>query len=116
VPIKPLLLDQRLVAGVGNIYAQEACWHARIHPSARADRLTLAQLTRLLAGLRRTLGHGHENAGRYRRGERAIPFEVYDRAGEPCTRCRTRIKRVEQAGRGTWFCPRCQRVLRTSLE
>lgn len=112
VPIKPLLLDQRLLAGVGNIYAQEACWHARIHPAARADRLTLAQVTRLLAGLRRTLGDGHVNAGRYRRGERgrSIPFEVYDREGEPCARCRTRIKRVEQAGRGTWFCPRCQRA------
>jgi formamidopyrimidine-DNA glycosylase len=110
VPIKPLLLDQRLLAGVGNIYAQEACWHARIHPATRADQLTLAQLTRLLAGLRRTLGDGHENAGRYRRGEVRIPFEVYDREGEPCSRCSTRIRRIEQAGRRTWYCPRCQRA------
>lgn len=108
VPIKPLLLDQRLLAGVGNIYATEACWHARIHPAARADALSARQVARLLRGLRRTLGDGHENAGRYHRGERAIPFEAYDRDGEPCTRCGTRIRRVAQAGRGTWYCPRCQ--------
>jgi formamidopyrimidine-DNA glycosylase len=109
-PIKPLLLDQRLLAGVGNIYATEACWHARIDPATRADRLSLPEVARLLRGLRRTLGDGHENAGRYHRGERAIPFEAYDRAGAPCTRCGTRIRRIEQAGRGTWFCPRCQRA------
>lgn len=112
VPIKPLLLDQRLLAGVGNIYATEACWHARIHPATRADRLSAAEVSRLLRGLRRTLGDGHENAGRYHRGERAIPFEAYDRQGEPCRRCGTRIRRIEQAGRGTWFCPRCQRASR----
>ncbi len=107
--IKPLLLDQRLLAGVGNIYATEACWHARIHPAARADRFSLVRVERLLVGLRRTLRDGHENAGRYHRGERPIPFEAYDRDGERCTRCGGRIRRVEQAGRGTWYCPRCQR-------
>lgn len=112
VPIKPLLLDQRLLAGVGNIYATEACWHARIHPARRADLLTAGEVTRLLAGLRRTLRDGHVNAGRHRTGGRAIPFEAYDRAGEPCRRCGTRIRRVEQAGRGTWYCPTCQRASR----
>ena len=109
-PIKPALLDQTLLAGVGNIYAAEACWHARIHPAARSARLTLARVMRLLAGLRATLADGHVNAGRYHRGERAIPFEVYDREGEPCARCATAIRRIEQAGRGTWYCPRCQRT------
>lgn len=109
-PIKPVLLDQRLLAGVGNIYAAEACWHARIHPAARASRLSAARVTRLLAGLRATLADGHINTGRYHRGERAIPFEVYDREGEPCSRCATAIRRIEQAGRGTWYCPRCQRA------
>ena len=109
-PIKPALLDQTLLAGVGNIYAAEACWHARIHPAARSSRLTLARVTRLLGGLRTTLADGHLNAGRYHRGERAIPFEVYDREGDPCSRCATAIRRIEQAGRGTWYCPRCQRA------
>lgn len=108
-PIKPALLHQALLAGVGNIYAGEACWHARIHPGARASGLTAPRVARLLAGLRTTLADGHRNAGRYHRGERQIPFEVYDREGEPCTRCGARIRRIEQAGRGTWFCPRCQR-------
>lgn len=109
-PIKPALLDQALLAGVGNIYAAEACWHARVHPAAPASRLSLARVTRLLAGLRATLADGHLNAGRYHRGERAIPFEVYDREGEPCSRCATAIRRIEQTGRGTWYCPRCQRA------
>ncbi len=108
-PIKPVLLDQRLLAGVGNIYAQEACWIAGISPKAPADGLSLARVARLLAGLRRTLADGHVNAGRYHRGQRRIPFKVYDRAGEPCARCLTPIRRITQAGRGTWYCTRCQR-------
>lgn len=108
-PIKPALLDQRLVAGVGNIYAAEACWHARIAPTARADTLTLARVTRLLAGLRTALADGHRNAGRYRTGDRTIPFRVYDRDGEPCDRCGHPIRRMTQAGRGTWYCGACQR-------
>ena len=108
-PIKPALLDQALVAGVGNIYAAEACWHARIHPAARASRLSLQRVTRLLDALRATLSDGHENARRQSRGERQIPFEVYDRALEPCSRCDAPIRRIAQAGRGTWYCPRCQR-------
>lgn len=108
-PIKPALLDQALVAGVGNIYAAEACWHARIHPAARANRLSLPRVARLLDGLRATLADGHENAGRPSRRERKVPFEVYDRGGEPCSRCDGPIRRITQAGRGTWYCPCCQR-------
>jgi formamidopyrimidine-DNA glycosylase len=108
-PIKPSLLDQRLLAGVGNIYAGEACWHARIHPGARADALSLTRVARLLDGLRVALADGHTNAGRYHRGERLIPFQVYDREGAPCGRCGAAVRRIVQAGRGTWFCPRCQR-------
>jgi formamidopyrimidine-DNA glycosylase len=107
-PIKPVLLDQRLLAGIGNIYAQEACWHAQISPKATANRLSLARVERLLAGLRTALADGHVNAGRYRTGVRTIPFKVYDRSGEPCARCATLIKRITQAGRGTWYCSRCQ--------
>ena len=107
-PIKPALLDQRLLAGLGNIYAQEACWRARIDPATPANALDLAQLRRLRTGIRAALADGHVNAGRYRDGERTIPFKVYDREGEPCPRCRTPIRRMVQAGRGTWYCPHCQ--------
>jgi formamidopyrimidine-DNA glycosylase len=107
-PIKPVLLDQSVVAGVGNIYAAEACWHARISPRAAASALTRPRVERLLVGLRTALADGHVNAGRYHRGEREIPFRVYDREGEPCERCGTSIRRIAQAGRSTYFCARCQ--------
>lgn len=107
-PIKPVLLDQSVVAGVGNIYAAEACWHARIAPRAAAASLTLARVERLLEGLRLALADGHVNAGRYHRGERQIPFRVYDREGAPCTRCDAPIRRIVQAGRSTYFCAKCQ--------
>lgn len=108
--IKPSLLDQRLIAGVGNIYAQEACWRARISPAASAASLSVARVVRLLDALRAALADGHENAGRYHRGEQRIPFKVYDREGEPCDRCGASIRRTVQAGRGTWYCPKCQRT------
>ena len=107
-PIKPALLDQKLIAGVGNIYAAEACWHARISPRAPAASLSAARVVRLLEALRLALSDGHINAGRYHAGEREIPFKVYDREGEPCARCGSAIRRIVQAGRGTWFCARCQ--------
>lgn len=107
-PIKPVLLDQSVVAGVGNIYAAEACWHARISPRAAARVLSPARVERLLLGLRTALADGHVNAGRYHRGEREIPFRVYDRDGQPCNRCGNAIRRIVQAGRSTYYCPRCQ--------
>lgn len=107
-PIKPALLDQSVIAGAGNIYAAEACWHARISPRAGASTLAPARVARLLHGLRTALADGHVNAGRYHRGERRIPFRVYDREGEPCDRCGSAIRRITQAGRSTYFCPRCQ--------
>lgn len=107
-PVKPALLDQSVVAGAGNIYAAEACWHAGISPRAPASALSLARAARLLDGLRAALGDGHVNAGRYHRGERPLPFRVYDREGQPCDRCGSRIRRIAQAGRSTYFCPRCQ--------
>jgi formamidopyrimidine-DNA glycosylase len=107
-PIKPVLLDQSVVAGVGNIYAAEACWHARIAPHAAARSLSRARVERLLAGLRTALADGHVNAGRYHRGERQIPFRVYDREGEPCGRCDAPIRRSVQAGRSTYYCTKCQ--------
>lgn len=108
-PIKPALLDQSLIAGVGNIYAAEACWHAQISPRAIANALSADRATALLNGIRTALADGHVNAGRYHKGERLIPFNVYDREGEPCPRCSTPIVRIAQAGRSTYFCRSCQR-------
>ena len=102
--IKPALLDQRLIAGVGNIYAAEALWHARIDPARPAADVTRAEIVRLLRGIRTALQRA---AGeRYRAGSGR--FEVYGREDEPCRRCRTPIERIIQAGRSTYYCPRCQ--------
>ena len=110
-PIKPVLLDQKLVAGVGNIYASEACWEARIHPHTPAHSLSAARVTRLRDAIRLVL----ETAptGRYwaQEGvsEDAI-WRVYGRDGAPCRRCGSRIARTVQGGRSTFHCPRCQRA------
>jgi formamidopyrimidine-DNA glycosylase len=102
------LLDQSVIAGVGNIYAAEALWHAQISPRAAAASLSALRAKRLLVGIRAALADGHVNAGRYHRGERVIPFNVYDREGEPCPRCESPVRRIAQAGRSTYFCARCQ--------
>jgi formamidopyrimidine-DNA glycosylase len=102
--IKPALLDQRILAGVGNIYAAEALWHARLDPRRPAAALTRAEVVRLLKGVRTALARAA--GGRYFRG--SDRFAVYGRAGEPCMRCGTAVERIAQAGRSTYFCPRCQ--------
>ena len=107
-PIKPALLDQRLLAGVGNIYASEALWHARIDPRVPASSLSVARLDRLLDGVRLALDEGSRREGRYSEGV-SEGLRVYGREGEPCPRCRTPIVRVVQTGRSTFYCPRCQR-------
>ena len=107
-PIKPALLDQRVVAGVGNIYAAEALWRAKLSPLAPAAGLSDAELARLVRGIRAALRAGARRPGRYSSGEAVQRLAVYDREGKPCRRCRTTIERIVQAGRSTWFCPRCQ--------
>ncbi len=105
-PIKVALLDQRLLAGVGNIYASESLWRARIHPRRKASRLRAEELTRLrrslVAALRKAIAYGP-------RIYEVQVFCVYERAGKPCRRCGTAIRRLTQAQRSTYFCPRCQR-------
>jgi formamidopyrimidine-DNA glycosylase len=108
VPIKVALLDQRVLAGVGNIYAAEALWLARIDPRVMASTLTRARQRRLLEAVRAVLLDAQRRAGRYR-DDGVGRFEVYDRAGLACSRCGTTIRRIAQAGRSTYFCPRCQR-------
>lgn len=112
-PIKPVLLDQSVVAGVGNIYAAEALWRARIHPALAASQIDHGQLRMLAAGIRLVMRNALRRASRYfganGSGEAGHRFAVYDRAGEPCRRCGTRIEKIRQAGRSTFFCPNCQR-------
>ena len=109
-PIKPALLDQRILAGLGNIYAAEALWRARIDPRAPARELPPERLTSLLAAAREVLRRASRSPARYLSPERtsASRFAVYDREGKPCRRCRTPIARLVQAGRSTYFCPTCQ--------
>jgi formamidopyrimidine-DNA glycosylase len=104
-PIKPLLLDQRVIAGLGNIYAAESLWHARISPAARASTLTERDVARLLAAIRKVIRRA--TGARYTDSS-VSRLAVYDRAGKPCRRCRTPIARIAQAGRSTYFCPHCQ--------
>ena len=104
-PIKPVLLDQRVIAGLGNIYAAEALWHARISPTARAASLTSAEVSRLLASIRKVIERA--TGARYT-DESVNRLAVYDREGKPCRRCRTKIERIVQAGRSTYYCPKCQ--------
>ena len=109
-PVKPALLDQRLVAGIGNIYASEALWYARIDPRRPANTLTLTELRRVVRGVKRAMRKALEHPERYYGAgvSDAVRFNVYDRAGRPCRRCRSPIRRIVQAGRGTYFCGRCQ--------
>ncbi len=117
--IKPLLVDQRAIAGIGNIYAIEALWRARIHPLRPAGSLRPAETLRLHEAIRWVLRKGIRFGGASRRdyrdarGERGRmqqEFNVYDRAGEPCPRCGRAIVRTVVGGRGTFHCPRCQRA------
>jgi formamidopyrimidine-DNA glycosylase len=110
IPIKLALLDQRVVAGLGNIYVAEALWSAKIDPRTPANRLRSLRLKRLVAAIRRVLAKAARHAQRYYTRGLSAPnrFEVYDREGEPCRRCGARIKRIVQGARSTYFCATCQ--------
>jgi formamidopyrimidine-DNA glycosylase len=114
-PIKAALLDQALIAGVGNIHAIEALWRARLDPRTPARALSLADVRALARAVRASLLHGmrtHEHAERasYVNDRGAPnPFRIYGRAGEPCPRCGEALRRAVIAGRGTTFCSGCQR-------
>ena len=105
--IKPILLDQAVVAGVGNIYAAEALWAARISPRARAASLSTARCEALVDALRAALRRGRGTKRRYSESFEGR-FQVYDREGLACRRCGATIKRITQAGRSTCYCPTCQ--------
>ncbi|MBA2302771.1 MAG: Fpg/Nei family DNA glycosylase [Acidobacteria bacterium] len=107
-PIKPVLLDQAVLAGLGNIYAAEALWGARISPYTTASALPIADLDRLVEAIRATIDVARHDPRRYSRGEALGRLAVYGRAGEPCVRCGVAVERAVQAGRSTYFCPGCQ--------
>jgi formamidopyrimidine-DNA glycosylase len=117
-PIKAALLDQRTVAGLGNIYVDEALWRAQIHPLRPAGTLDADELGRLAKAIRQALRAGIARQGASlrdyatpdgRRGRMQERFRVYGRGGEPCFRCGTPIDKIRAGGRGTWYCPSCQR-------
>ncbi len=117
-PIKAALLNQTVVGGLGNIYADESLWAARIHPSARADRLARRRLLRLhaelLKVLERAIQFGGSSISDYvdhlgTPGYFQNEHRVYDKAGEPCPRCGKPLSRAVVAQRGTTYCSRCQR-------
>jgi formamidopyrimidine-DNA glycosylase len=118
LPIKAALLNQSLLAGVGNIYADESLFQAGIRPRRRANRVTRPEIERLRKSLREILTHairlGGSSVSDYvdadgERGFFQLEHCVYQRTGEPCRRCQTPIRRIIVAGRGTHYCPNCQR-------
>lgn len=115
--VKSLLLDQTFISGVGNIYADEALWRARLHPLRTVDTLDQRDVRRLHRAVRQVLREGIANRGTSfsdyvgvdgEPGRNAERLAVYQRTGEPCFRCGRRIERIVVGQRSTHFCPRCQ--------
>ncbi|MEN8255893.1 MAG: bifunctional DNA-formamidopyrimidine glycosylase/DNA-(apurinic or apyrimidinic site) lyase [Verrucomicrobiota bacterium] len=119
--IKPLILDQSIVAGLGNIYADEALWQSRIHPERLSDSLSDAEVEALFKAIKHVLKIGVKNRGtslgegktNYRdvegeSGGHREKVKAYGRSGKPCERCKKMLKKTVVAQRGTTFCPICQ--------
>jgi formamidopyrimidine-DNA glycosylase len=115
--LKAFVLDQGVVAGVGNIYASEALWRAKLRPTRRANRLTAAGADTLAAAIHEVFDRALTKGGTSLRdfvaangveGLNAEYLWVYDRSGEPCPRCKTKIRRTVLQGRATYYCPTCQ--------
>jgi formamidopyrimidine-DNA glycosylase len=116
--IKPLLLDQGFLAGLGNIYTDEALFYAAIHPQTKANTIPPEKVNLLWAGIRSVLQEGIRHNGSsidwvYRGGDFQNYFQVYKRAGDPCHRCETLIERIIVGQRSTHFCPSCQQFPQT---
>jgi formamidopyrimidine-DNA glycosylase len=117
VAIKGLLLDQTLIAGIGNMYADEALYEARIHPLRTGNSLTEAEIKRLHNAIRKVLRKGIRNKGASTdtyirpegiKGEAQLQFQVAHQRGKECPVCGGPIERIEVHQRGTFFCPKCQ--------
>ena len=116
--LKAILLDQTFVAGVGNIYADESLFRAKLHPETRGEKVPAAACDRLRIAIQEVIAKAIEGRGSTIRdyvggsglkGGYQLEFAVYGRTGEPCLRCATPIKMVRVAGRSSHFCPKCQR-------
>jgi len=112
--IKPFLMDQKTIAGMGNIYTDEALFRAKIHPRRRSDSLSRFETDSLHASIQATLRQGIQQFGAsvdwvYRGGEFQNHFNVYQKDGEPCPRCGTTLQKTRVGQRGTHFCPSCQK-------
>jgi formamidopyrimidine-DNA glycosylase len=115
--LKAFVLDQRVLAGVGNIYASEALWRAKLGPTLRTHELTRPAAVKLAKAIREVLERALANNGTTlsdfvdaygAAGDNASYLWVYDRAGKPCKRCKTEIERCVLQGRATYYCPTCQ--------
>ncbi len=118
--VKPLLMTQTFLAGLGNIYTDEALHRAGVHPQTRAHCLSPVQAARLLEAIRAVLQEGLAMNGAsidwmYRGGGFQNAFRVYHRAGEPCLTCGTPIERIIVGQRSTHFCPRCQSLMKCEV-
>ncbi|MBU1905904.1 MAG: bifunctional DNA-formamidopyrimidine glycosylase/DNA-(apurinic or apyrimidinic site) lyase [Candidatus Omnitrophica bacterium] len=116
--IKPLLMDQKFICGVGNLYAAEALFRARIHPGMPAATIPEKKKEKLFKEIKDTLREAIKYRGssvdQYRQvtgepGSYVQYHKVYDRAGEPCLVCKAQVQRIALGGRGTYFCPKCQK-------
>lgn len=114
-PIKPVIMDQRRIAGIGNIYASEALWHSRIDPRLSARDIPKRKITALHTAIQKVLGNAVVSAyaeyaqpGTTPESE-SFGVAVYGRKDEPCLKCKKSILRIVQGGRSTFFCPNCQR-------
>ena len=116
-PVKTMLMDQRIIAGLGNIYACEALYRARIDPRKQAGKVSKAKLDALASAIPQVLGEAIAAGGSTLKdfvqpdgelGYFSKTFDVYDREGKPCG-CGGKVKRIVQGGRSTFFCPACQR-------
>lgn len=123
--IKPLLLDQAVIAGLGNIYTDEALFRAGIHPQRLSSSLAHEEINALYEAIRyvltESIGNGGTTFGRHRNiwgeiGGHLSYAAVYHKQGEPCIRCGELIKRIEVGGRGTHICPRCQVIERCAAK
>jgi len=117
-PVKVVIMDQSTIAGIGNIYAAEACFDAKLDPRVKVSEMNDNDFIELHKGIIRSLNDGIKYGGSSRatfvnaEGEKGLFLDyayVYGRKGEECKKCKTLIEKIEQAGRGTYFCPSCQK-------
>jgi len=120
-PIKLTLLDQDKISGIGNIYANDALFLANIHPLTKSNQLLSIQIAKLYQSIKKIIEQAIKNKGSSgadeayilpdgSKGEHQRHFLVYQKEGKPCPICQTKIKRIKQGGRSSFFCPNCQKI------